>query len=72
LRSKRPPDLNRQTFAPFGAAGIDDGAATPSFHADQKAVGAGAANLGRLVRAFHLDVLKGSVQAQRHKKQLSH
>jgi hypothetical protein len=31
-------------------------------------MGTGAANLGRLVGAFHFDILKGSVQAQRHKE----
>lgn len=55
------PDSNGQTLAPFGATGVDDGAAATGFHANQEAVCTGAANLGRLVSAFHLEILKGSV-----------
>jgi hypothetical protein len=45
---------NGQTFAPFGAASIDHGAATAGFHAHQKPMGAGAAGFGGLVSAFHV------------------
>ena len=55
------PDSDGQTFAPFGATGVDDGAAATRFHATQEAVCTGAANLGGLVSAFHLEILKGSV-----------
>lgn len=55
------PDSDGQTLAPFGATSIDDGAAATGFHANQEAVCTGAANLGRLVSAFHLEILKGSV-----------
>ena len=54
-------DSDRQTFAPFGATGVDNGAAATGFHANQEAVCTGAANLGGLVSAFHLEILKGSV-----------
>ena len=55
-RSARP-DSDRQALAAFGAARIDHGAATAGLHADQKAVGTGAANLGGLVSAFHVGIL---------------
>jgi hypothetical protein len=45
--------LDRQTLAAFGAACIDHSAPTTGFHANQKAVGTGAAGLGGLVCAFH-------------------
>ena len=48
--------LNSQTFAAFGAAGVDDGTAPPGFHANQETVGACAAYFGRLVCAFHLEI----------------
>lgn len=57
------PDSDGQTLAPFGATGVDDGAAATGFHANQEAVCTGAADLGRLVSAFHLEILKGSVTA---------
>ena len=51
--------LDGQTLAAFGAAGIDDGTATTGFHANQKTMGTGAANFGRLVSAFHVALLSG-------------
>jgi len=42
-----------QAFAALGAACVDHGAATASFHANQKAVCTGAAGFRRLVSAFH-------------------
>jgi hypothetical protein len=42
-----------QALAAFRTAGIDHGTATTGFHADQKPVGTGAANLGGLVSTFH-------------------
>jgi hypothetical protein len=50
-------ELDSQTLAAFGAARIDNGAATTGFHADQKAMGTGATDFGRLVSAFHLGSL---------------
>jgi hypothetical protein len=46
-------ELNSQTLAALGAAGVDHSATATGFHADQKAVSAGATNFGRLVCAFH-------------------
>ena len=46
--------LDGQAFAAFGATGIDHGAASAGFHADQKAMGARTARFGGLVSAFHL------------------
>lgn len=51
-----------QAFTAFGAARIDDSTATTGFHADQKAVGTGAADFRRLVSAFHDEVLFGLCQ----------
>ena len=50
--------LDSQALAAFGATGIDYGTPATGFHPDQKPVGTGAANLGRLVGALHggLDV----------------
>ena len=45
--------LDGQTLAALGAARVDDGAATAGLHADQEAVGTGAAHLGGLVSTFH-------------------
>jgi hypothetical protein len=45
--------LDGQALAALGAARVDDGTAATRLHADQKAVGAGAAHFGRLVGAFH-------------------
>ena len=42
-----------QALAALGAACVDHGAAAAGLHADQEAVGAGAANFGGLVGAFH-------------------
>jgi len=42
-----------QALAALGAPGVDDGAATAGLHANQEAVGAGAADFGGLVGAFH-------------------
>lgn len=44
---------DRQALAAFGAAGVDHRATTACFHANEKTVGAGALDLGRLVGAFH-------------------
>ena len=46
--------LDSQTLAAFGAARIDHSTATTGFHANQKAMGTGAACLGGLVGAFHI------------------
>ncbi len=43
-----------QTLAALGAASVDDGAAATGLHANQKAVGTGAAHFGGLVGAFHV------------------
>src|SRR4051812_39555345 len=45
--------LQAQALAALGAAGVDDGAAATGLHADEEAVGAGAAHFGGLVGAFH-------------------
>ena len=45
--------LDSQTLAAFGTTCVDNSAAAACFHADQKAVGTGAAGLGGLVCAFH-------------------
>ena len=45
--------LDGQTLAALGATCVDHSAATAGFHANQKTVGTGAANFGRLVSAFH-------------------
>jgi len=42
-----------QTLAALGAASVDHGTAATGLHADEKAVGAGAADFGWLVSAFH-------------------
>jgi len=55
--------LDSQTLAAFGAACVDHSAATAGFHANQKTVSAGAFDLGRLVSAFHFEILKGSMTA---------
>ena len=49
--------LDGQAFAAFGAAGIEHGAATTGFHANQKAMGTGAVDFGRLIGAFHGKIL---------------
>jgi hypothetical protein len=54
------PGLDRQALAAFGAACVDYSAATAGLHANQKTMGAGTADLGGLVSAFHLDFLTGS------------
>jgi hypothetical protein len=50
-------ELDSQAFAAFGTARVDDGTAATGFHANQKAVGTGAANFRGLVRAFHFEFL---------------
>jgi hypothetical protein len=62
LGSARGPRLNSQALAAFGAARVDHGAATTGFHANQKTVGTGATDFGRLVSAFHLEFLTGSIR----------
>jgi hypothetical protein len=49
--------LDSQALAAFGTARVDDSAATASLHANEKAVGAGAADFGRLVGTFHFESL---------------
>ncbi len=51
--------LDSQALAAFGTARIDHSATTAGLHADQKAVGTGAADFGRLVCAFHLYLCSG-------------
>ena len=53
--------LDGQAFTALGAARVDDGAATAGLHANQETVGTCAADFGRLVSAFHLEFLTGSV-----------
>jgi hypothetical protein len=48
-----------QALAALGATGIDHCTTATGLHANQKAVGAGAANLGGLVSAFHFENPKG-------------
>jgi len=50
---------NCQTFAAFGAAGVDHSTTATGFHANQEAVSTGAFNLGGLVSAFHFENPKG-------------
>src|SRR3569832_2279875 len=45
--------LDGQALAALGAASVDDGAAATSLHANEKAVGAGAAHFGGLVGTLH-------------------
>jgi len=52
-RDQVASSLDSQTLAALGAACIDDGAATAGLHANKKAMGTGAADLGGLVGAFH-------------------
>jgi hypothetical protein len=44
---------DRETLATLGAAGVDDSPTTTGLHANEKAMGTGPADLGRLVSAFH-------------------
>jgi hypothetical protein len=53
------PGSDRQALAALGTPCIDNGAAATGFHTNQKAVGAGATDFGRLVSAFHDDNPKG-------------
>jgi hypothetical protein len=55
------PASDRQTLATLRAARVDHSAATPGLHADQKTMGTGTTDFGRLVSAFHLEILGGSV-----------
>jgi hypothetical protein len=59
LRTTQTQQLDGQALAALGAAGVDYGTATACFHANQKTVGAGTANLGGLVSAFHFGNPKG-------------
>jgi hypothetical protein len=45
--------LDSEAFAALSAACVDHGTATTGFHANQEAVGTGAAGFCRLVSAFH-------------------
>jgi len=49
--------LNSQALAAFGATCVDHRTSTAGFHANQKPVGARAADFGRLVGAFHDEIL---------------
>ena len=53
MRSLDPSD--GQALPAFGAARVDDRPAAARFHADEKPMGAGAANFGCLVGTFHDD-----------------
>ena len=55
----RSPKSDSQALAALGAARIDHRTAATGLHANQEAVGAGAANLGWLVSAFHFENPKG-------------
>ena len=59
--SKESParGLDSQALAALGAARVDHGATATGLHADQEAVGTGAAGLGTLVSAFHAEPLDG-------------
>jgi hypothetical protein len=59
--------LDSQALATLCTARIDDSATTAGLHANQETVGTGAADFGRLVSAFHLEFLTGSVPAQPQK-----
>ena len=52
-------ELDCQTLAALGATSVDHSTAAAGFHANQKTVSAGAANLGGLVSAFHFENPKG-------------
>ena len=47
------PALDGQTLAALGAACVDHSATTLGLHANEEAVGTGAANFGWLVSTFH-------------------
>ena len=64
-RSSRRSD--RQALASFGTAGIDHGATTACFHANQKTVGSRTSSFRRLVGAFHQNV---SVARENHELSL--
>jgi hypothetical protein len=49
--------LDSQALAALGTARVDHSAAATGLHADQKAMGTGAADFGRLVCAFHFESL---------------
>jgi hypothetical protein len=57
-RAAPDAELDSQAFATFGATGVDDSATATGFHANQKAMGTGATDFGRLVGAFHCGFLK--------------
>ena len=57
-------ESDSQALAAFGTSGIDDRATTAGLHANQETMGTGAADFGRLVSAFHLEFLTGSVLIQ--------
>jgi hypothetical protein len=56
--------LDSQALTAFSAACIDDSTAAASLHANQETVGTGATDFGRLVSAFHLEFLTGSILIQ--------
>jgi hypothetical protein len=55
--------LDGEALAALGAARVDDGTTATGLHADQKAVGTGAADFGSLVSAFHDDFPDGPGKA---------
>jgi len=52
----RLPGSGCQAFAALGATGVDHGATTAGLHANQETMGAGAADFGGLVSAFHIRI----------------
>jgi hypothetical protein len=56
---REPSGSDSQALAAFGAARVDHSTAATGFHANQKTVSAGAADLGGLVSAFHFGNPKG-------------
>jgi hypothetical protein len=54
--------LDSQTFAALGAACVDHSTAATGLHADQEAMGTRTANFGRLVSAFHFEILGDSAR----------
>ena len=55
---RRAARSDGQALAALGAARVDHALAAAGLHADEKAVGAGAANFGRLIGALHFENLR--------------
>jgi len=60
--------LDAESLAAFGAAGIDDIAATGGFHSGAKAMGAGTLDFARLIRSFHRGFALGFPKIRCNKK----